>query len=358
MLALVLGLALSAPAEPSLRDKIGQLLVIGFRGTEIVDGAPILEDLRDRNLGGVILFNRDLPTGKPGRNMRDPEQLASLIEQLRAASRGPLLVAVDQEGGKVQRLRESFGITAKITAKRFGEIDRPRVTSRYAAKSARVLADLGFNMNLAPVVDLDLDNGNPVIGETGRSYGKSPAKVVRHALAVIRTHHRHGLLTAIKHFPGHGSSQDDPHSGLPDVTGRWSESELEPFRRILKSGSCDAVMTGHIMNASIDPQHPATLSRATIHGVLREQLGWDGVVLSDDMGMGAIRSRYDLRTAVALALNAGVDILVFANNSDYDPHLGARVVAIIEELVSAGEVSEATIDAAYARVQALKAKLR
>ncbi len=352
------GPAPTAESAPTLEEKIGQLLLVGFRGTSLEPNTPIMRDLRQRHLGGVILFNRDLPEGKAGRNVQDPEQLGRLVQSLKAAARRPLLIAIDQEGGRVRRLREAFGIDSKVTPKELGALDRPALTARFARDTAKVLAGLGINLNLAPVVDLDLDPKNPVIGVPERSYGKRPAVVTRHALAVVRAHHAEGVLTAIKHFPGHGSARADSHAGLPDVTGRWSERELEPFKRIIASGDCDAVMTAHIVNRAIDAEHPATLSHAVIDGILRKKLGWDGVVMSDDLGMGAITQTFGLRSALRLALNAGVDILVFANNTDYDPDLGERVFGLILELVKSGEVKVETIDAAYARVQRLKAKLQ
>jgi beta-N-acetylhexosaminidase len=220
-----------------------------------------------------------------------------------------------------------------------------------------MLAELGINLNLAPVVDLNTNPDNPVIGRLERSFSADPAVVTEHALAFIRAHHEHQVLCSLKHFPGHGSSATDSHLGLVDVTSTWSSAELEPYARIIEAGEADTIMTAHVFNATLDPTYPATLSRPTITGILRDRLHYGGVVLCDDLQMGAIREQYGYETAVEAVIAAGVDILVIANNTVYEEGITARTVAIIKQLMEDGKVSEARIDESHGRIQRLKSRL-
>ena len=358
LLGTTVALAGEAAEPPTLEEKVGQMLMVGFRGLRLADDATILRDIRDRNLGGVVLYSFDVPSETPTRNVRDPDQLRRLVAHLRrAAPAAPLLIAVDQEGGSVRRLKSRFGFGPNSTAARFGALDDVERTAAYADRTAAALVDVGINVNFAPVVDLDLNPNNPVIGAHGRSFGKSVEKVVRHALAVVRAHRARRVITTLKHFPGHGSSEVDSHRGLPDITRTWKEAELAPFRRMLQNGACDAVMTAHLYNLALDPDYPATLSRLTIDDVLRRDLGFDGVVFSDDMQMGAISGNYGEARAVELAIEAGVDILVFANNSTYDEHVTERIITTVKSLINRGELDPALIDRAYQRITQLKTRL-
>ncbi|MBW2638117.1 MAG: glycoside hydrolase family 3 protein, partial [Deltaproteobacteria bacterium] len=306
----------------------------------------------------VILFDYDVPSGSPVRNIASPDQVRSLVEALQQASSIPLFIAIDQEGGRVSRLKERFGFPPTVSQKYLGEKDNLEVTKRYAEEAAETLAGLGINVNFAPVVDLDRNPGNPVIGKMERSFSSDPDIVSRHSAVVIETLHREGVLSAIKHFPGHGSSSSDSHKGFVDVTGEWSPDELKPFDAIIQSGRCDMVMTAHIFNARLDPLWPATLSHGTISGILRDDMGFDGVVVSDDMQMKAIRSFYGLERAVKMAIHAGCDILVFANNSVFDEDIALRAAGVIKKLVAEGEITSERIDKSYGRILRLKEKLK
>jgi beta-N-acetylhexosaminidase len=165
------------------------------------------------------------------------------------------------------------------------------------------------------------------------------------------------VLTALKHFPGHGSSTQDSHLGVVDVSDTWSDTELEPYRRLLADGLADTVLTAHVFNDRLDSRYPATLSAATIDGLLRDQLGFDGVVLSDDMQMGAIRQAYGYEDAVRLAIQAGVDVLTIANQQVFEPDVVERTLAIIGDLVAAGTISEERIDRSWRRIAALKERI-
>ena len=338
----------------TLREKVGQLLMVGFRGLEPGERSPILRDVRDGRVGGVVLFDRDLARGSDRRNIRSPRQVKRLIATLQEAAPVPLLVAVDQEGGEVARLKARHGFPETPSARSLGEADDPERTRRCAEVTAAMLAEAGFNLNFAPVVDLDTHPENPIIGRHGRSFSADPAIVVRHALAVIAAHREHGVRCCLKHFPGHGSSRRDSHLGFTDVSDTWDPLELEPFREIIARGQADAVMTAHVFNRFLDPELPATLSSKTIGGLLRRELGFNGAVISDDLDMKAIHAEFSRERALELALGAGNDILLVANNLDYDRNIASRVTDAILGLVAAARVATYRIDEAYRRVMELK----
>jgi beta-N-acetylhexosaminidase len=350
------------PAEVGLEAKIGQMLLVGFRGTSAETATQALDDIRDRSLGGVVLFSRDQPTGDPVRNIVSPSQLAALTAALQSAAGEseaalPLTVAVDEEGGRVARLDPAHGFPDTESAAELGEHNDADHTRAAGRRIAAALRDAGVNLNLAPVVDLDVNPDNPIIGALDRSFGADPDLVVRQARAFVRGHQQVGVLTALKHFPGHGSSTGDSHLGVVDVTDTWSEVELQPYRQLIPAGLADSILTAHVFNARLDPDHPATLSSATIHGLLRGELGYDGVVISDDMQMGAIRQAYGYADAVRLALLAGVDMLTIANQQVFEAQIVERTIEIVLGLVADGRLDAARIDESWRRINALKARL-
>jgi beta-N-acetylhexosaminidase len=344
----------SSTSEPSLRDRIGQMLLVGFRGLTVEEAGEIVSDIGDRNLGGILLFDTDQPTDSAVRNVESPAQLTALIGGLQALARTPLMVAIDEEGGLVARLDERHGFPPTISAADLGARGDVPFTRQAGQQIAETLDSVGVTLNLAPVVDLNVNPTNPIIGSLGRSFSADPAVVTAQAEAFIEGHRAVGVRTTLKHFPGHGSSTGDTHLGVVDVTDTWSPIELEPFANIVRDGLADAVLTAHVFNATLDPEHPATLSQPTITGILRHQLGWDGVVISDDMQMGAIRDAYGYADAVRLAILAGVDVLTIAQQQVYEPGIVQTTIDLIEGLVRDGSLSEARIDESYARIQALK----
>ena len=341
----------------NLDVKIGQMLMVGFRGLEVNNEHFIVQDIRERHVGGVVLFDYDVPTQRAVRNIESPSQVKALIASLKSVSATPLLIAIDQEGGIVTRLKERHGFPPTVSHQHLGEINDLKMTHRQATLVAKTLADLGINLNLAPVVDLCVNPNNPIIARYERCFSADPLVVTDHALQFIRAHHEQEVLCALKHFPGHGSSTVDSHLGLTDVTDTWSRVELEPYVRIIEAGQADAIMTAHVFIATLDDQYPATLSRVTISGILREEFNYDGVIISDDMQMGAIINHYGFEMAIRKAIEAGVDILVFANNSVYEEDVAHRTIEVIRKLVRAGTISEARIDESYRRIQRLKSRL-
>ena len=348
----------TATPEPiDLSLMIGQMVMAGFRGLNAADAPTILADISERQLGSVVYFEYDVPSQSAVRNVASPAQLKQLTHDLQAAASVPLLVSIDQEGGMVNRLKEKYGFPASVSQQFLGQQDDLALTREYATATAKALASAGINLNLAPVVDLNINPDSPAIGHYERSFGADPELVTRHALAVIGAHHEQGVLCTLKHFPGHGSASTDSHLDIVDVTKTWQESELEPYRAIIAAGEADAILTAHVFSP-LDPENPATLSAATINGVLRGQLGYDGVVITDDMGMGAIVKHYGLAAAIEKAINAGVDMIALGNNGYlYIDGIIEQVVNAIGQMVAEGKISRQRIEQSYLRIQKLKQRI-
>ncbi len=334
------------------------MLIVGFRGTTLAATEPVMQAIAAGELGGVILFDRDQLTASAGRNITDPRQLAALTSQLRGASMqgavgAEFLIAVDQEGGRVARLNPGNGYPASSSAAELGARNDLGHTTDAAILTAVTLAGAGIDFNLAPVVDLNLNPANPAIGALGRSYSADPAVVVAQATAVIAAEDGAGIRTAIKHFPGEGSGTGNTDRGIVDVTSTWTDIELKPFRELIAAGLPSAVMVGHIINGRFDPDRPASLSGPTVTGLLRGQLGWEGVVISDDLQASAITQAFGADEAVALAIEAGVDLLLFANQQVYDKDIVRRVIDTVVGFVASGRITEDRLDESVARIEGL-----
>lgn len=340
-----------------LERKLGQMLLLGFPGETLEPGSPIDEAIRRYGVGGVVLFDNNIDLGVTGRNIAGPAQTKKLTADLQQASGVPLLIAVDQEGGVVARLKDRYGFPASLSADHLGRQNQLELTRQSSISIAATLQEYGFNLNLAPVVDLSTNPDNPVIAFKQRSFASDPMMVSTHAAEFIKSHHRRNILTCLKHFPGHGSSRDDSHLGLVDVTRYWSEDELIPYQNLISQGLCDMVMTAHTFNTSIDATYPATLSKATIDGILRKRLGFQGVVISDDLYMGAIIQHYSYETAVEKAINAGVDLLVVANDKLYRPDIMPHTIQFLRAMVEQGRISPQRIDQACGRIMVLKSRM-
>jgi beta-N-acetylhexosaminidase len=343
-----------AAAGQSLEQKIGGLLMVGFRGMSAEADSPVVRDICEYNLGGVIFFDADLQLKTGERNIHSPIQLAQLTGALQSYAKGSLLIAIDQEGGLVNRLKPAYGFPPTLSQQQLGQHDDPDFTARQTAQLAGALKTAGINLNLAPVVDLAVNPENFIVKKE-RTFSADPGKTIRHTAASIRAHHDQGVLCTLKHFPGHGSSAADSHLDMTDVTGTWQASELEPYRQLCSKA--DVVMTAHIFQRNLDPDWPATLSKRIITDLLRNEIGYQGVVMTDDLGMKAIASHYGFETALEYSLNAGADILLIANNETYDPDLVPKTVQIIAGLVRTGRVPESRIDEALRRITQLKSKV-
>ncbi len=359
---LAVGCATVRPVDPSLSSRLGDLLLVGFWGTEVEGNTEVRHLLCDLKVGGVILFERDTATGTP-RNIRSPEQLARLSGDLQALTRRcagrPLLIAADSEGGAVMRLSPRVGYSPTFSPQELGEMGDLAVTELEARRIGRMLREAGINWNLAPVVDLALNPLNPVIVSHGRAFSADPEKVIAHAREYLHGMRAAGLLTALKHFPGHGSSLTDSHLGFVDVTETAAPKlELRPYRELIAEGLVDSVMTAHVLNRNLDADYPATLSRPTIHGLLRRTLGFPGVVISDDLLMGAIVNRFGLEEAARLALGAGVDMLLISDTRPGEhPSPADRVLAAIRGALSDGELKISQVERALARIERLRSRI-
>ncbi|MFH1942214.1 MAG: glycoside hydrolase family 3 N-terminal domain-containing protein [bacterium] len=340
-----------------IQKKIGQMVMVGFRGLVVDESHPIVKDIRNLHIGGVVLFDIDVKNKSNLRNIQSPAQVKILIASLQAVSDIPLLIAVDYEGGIVNRLKEKYGFPYTVSAQYLGEKNDIALTRKYASEMAETLSRLGINHNLAPVVDLNINPDNPIIGKKERSFSSDPNVVTRHALEFMKALHERGILCTLKHFPGHGSSAEDSHLGMVDVTRSWSPSELEPYATLINAGLADAIMTAHVFHARLDPAFPATLSKPIITGILRKKLQYRGVVMTDDMRMKAISDEYGLETAVRRAVEAGVDILTFANNSELEETMAHRVVTMIQRWIDDGTIEKGRIDESYDRIMRMKKNL-
>ena len=306
----------------------------------------------------MILFSTDGLVGGH-RNIASPTQLADLTGHLRELAGGrPLFIAVDQEGGVVARLTPSNGFPATVSEAKIGAAGDVANALAIGRATALTLKSAGIDWNLAPVVDLNVNPSNPSIGALGRSFSADPGVVVAMAAAIIQGHREHGILTALKHFPGLGSATGDTDRGFVDVTATWHAAELEPFRRLVAGGNADCVMVANSFNGQIDAAYPATLSMKTVQGRLRGDIGWDGLTVTDDLQAGAIRKGYADAKAVALAIAAGCDVLLFANQQLYVPDVASRVIDTIAGLVAAGTIAEEAVDTSLARIAAARASVR
>jgi len=339
----LLGQATTLPLE----EKISQMFMIGIPDQSLSNETQQL--IQELQPGGVILFSH---------NIKNADQLRVLTNDLQNYSHNELMIAVDMEGGRVNRFAKhaDFSQMRIPSATSMGK-GNVLETEAYGRTIAVNLRDYGITMNLAPVVDVNVNPNNPVIGKLGRSFSDDPNTVYAHAEAFTHAHHDVGVATALKHFPGHGGSTRDSHKGLVDITNTYdSDKEIFPYEQLINNGYDNAIMTAHIVNQNIDDV-PATLSHEIITEYLRDDLGFSGVVISDDMQMKAISKHYGQEDALIRAINAGVDILTFAYQIEhYESSDLVDFVAVIAAAVRNNEIDEATINASYVRIMKLKEK--
>ncbi len=312
-----------APGLASARMQPGQLLFAGFEAHEV---PPDLADrIREGRIGGVTLF---------ARNVSSFEKTRRLIEALHALApgRAPLAVAIDQEGGRVQRLREPWTLWPAM--RRVGERDDLEITRALARALARELSDLGIDLDFAPVADVDSNPANPVIGD--RSFSRDPERVAQHVGAFARAMQDAGIAACAKHFPGHGDTCEDSHTALPRIDcdlARLSEVELVPFRAAIEAGVA-SIMTAHIVVSGFDRELPATLSPRAL-ACLRGELGYDGLVFTDDLEMAAVARHFEPRETVLRALEAGVDAFLACRSAELRDELLAALEAAPRSLLEA-----------------------
>lgn len=324
----------------SIEEKIGQMVTVGIEGYTLDDNSRKL--IEEYNVGGIILF---------GKNVDSSNQLLSLINSLKEANsknRIPLFISVDEEGGRVSRMPKE--IKKLPTSKRIGQMNNKELSYKIGTILAEELNMFGFNMDFAPVLDINSNPKNPVIGD--RAYGAELEIVRDLGIETMKGIQSGGIISVIKHFPGHGDTSVDSHIGLPTIEHdieRLNSLELVPFKDAIKNGA-DTIMVAHILLSKIDPDYPSSLSKTIITDILREQLGFNGVVISDDMTMGAIVENYEIGNAAIKAINAGSDIVLVAHGLDNS----LAVINSIKEAVANGIISEERLNESVYRILSLK----
>ncbi|AZO32408.1 glycoside hydrolase family 3 protein [Mesorhizobium sp. M1B.F.Ca.ET.045.04.1.1] len=338
--------------EGKLRRMIGQMVLVGFVGDSPDDDGykRVVKQAEAGEITGVIYL---------GRNISSLDAVRQLNNGLQKYSASPLFIAIDQEGGRIQRLTGDIGFREVPSEATVAKTLSPDEAGAVYRNLASDLSSLGFNLNLAPVVDLNVNPANPIIGKLGRSFSADPEEVELYAKAFVEAHRSKGVLTALKHFPGHGSSTKDSHKGMADVTKTWSEKELQPYRNLIASGDVDMVMAAHVINAKLafSPDIPSSLSKATLTGLLRENMHFKGVVISDDMQMQAITDNVSFEDSVLRAVRAGNDILIFANDKHPDPAIPEKIAALLSAEARRDPEMLDRIKKSYENVMRLKRKL-
>jgi len=343
----------SSPTDNELKKMIGRMLIVGFDTPTVNKNSQIVKDMKEYDLGGVILFDRFYKNPSRTKNISSPKQLKKLTSELKKFSPKPLFISVDQEGGKVARLKPAYGFAKIPSAAAVSQMGYKKTVAIYE-KQSQMLEDIQINMNFAPVVDLAINPKNKVIVGLERSYGKDVRQVTEYAKVVIQEQKKHHIISVLKHFPGHGSSLGDSHKGFVDVSETWSPDELLPYEALIEENMADMIMTAHVFNRHIDEKYPATLSYKFNTKLLREMMHFRGVIVSDDLEMGAISQHYTLEQRVSLAINAGVDMLLFGNQLE-----NISTKAIVDAIfrgVKNGTISLSRIKESNARIENLHTK--
>ena len=331
-------------AAMTVEEKVGQLLIGGFEGTEIGDQATRL--VQEYQVGGLILY---------GRNIAGAGQLVTLTNGLKALNGDgiPLFLSIDQEGGGVDRMPPEVRRTPGAYC--VGQTGSVPAAQSYGDVLAAECAAFGLNLDFAPVLDVWSNPGNTVIGQ--RAFSADARTVAGLGPAAARRMMDQGVIPAVKHFPGHGDTAVDSHVGLPVVDKspeELEETELIPFRAAIQSAGTDgqvpAVMVAHILLTQLDPERPASLSPAVVTGLLRDELGFAGAVLTDDLTMGAVTQSYGLGEAAVLAVEAGCDILLVCHGQDSVPAVRTALL----EAVASGRITAERLDESVYRILRLK----
>lgn len=337
----------------TIEQKIGQLIMIGLNDrTSLSPDDSLIQDLTTGNVGGIILFEKNITKS----SNQAPALIKALVDSCQKYASMPLFVAIDEEGGKVHRLKEKYGFVSFPSAAYLGGKGDTDSMYYYASRMAKQLKELGINVNFAPCVDVAVNPENPIIAKVLRSYSSNEDTVAIFATAFVKAHKEQQVITTLKHFPGHGSSTNDSHKGIADVTKTWVPAELKPYQVLFDKKISDAILSCHVTNCKLDTNCiPATLSPIITNQLLRDSLGFKGVVFSDDMQMYAISKAYGFKESLAMAINAGVDVLVFGNNVNITDRMTAKQMhQTLMSLYKEGKISEARINEAFIRIMRLK----
>lgn len=335
LFAVIFLLSLGCCLASDLDEKIGQMLIIGFKGDNIKNTKKIQKQIKNGKISGVILFSKNIST---------KDDFAQMNKKFLSLNEITPIVAIDNEGGLIQR-HKFFN---NLSAKEISELNDEDTKKEYE-KMARSLKELNINFNFAPVVDLEL-NKKSIISKKNRSYGDNPEIVYKNAKIFIEEHNKQNIATSIKHFPGHGSIDVDTHLSFADATNTFKDSELQPYRDLKNYNKLNGVMVSHIFNSKFDDKYPASLSKNTID-YLKNDIGFDGLIISDDMDMGAIRKNYSFDEAIKLSINSGVNLLIFSNNIQfYDRNIVNKIHKSIKKQLKSGDIKMENIDSSYEKI--------
>ena len=345
LLLLNISILASPISDVQLKKMIGHMLIVGFDDSSLTKESNIIQQINKYELGGVILFDIFYTDRNKNKNISSPKQLQKLTKNLKELTHKNLLISVDQEGGKVARLKPKYGFKKFPSAKSVAQNSFLDAQNSYE-DMATMLQKNGINCNFAPVVDLEINPRNKVIVGLERSFGATSLPITTYANILIDEQHKAGVLSVLKHFPGHGSSLGDSHLGFVDITDTWSEKELIPFAYFIDKKKVKMIMTAHVFNKHLDENYPATLSHNVNTKLLRQKMNYNGVVVSDDLQMKAISQHYSLKETVTLAINAGVDILLFGNQlgtQDIDELVETIFVQVKNEQISMARIIESNV---------------
>ncbi len=333
---------------------VGRMIIVGLKGHDEKDAYNFFEENRNYPVGGIILYDEDITTiPSSPHNIRSPEQLKDFTKCLQDLSPDPLIIGIDQEGGKVNRLKKNYGFKDSTSMAAIGDIDDLERTATESNRTVQTLKECGINLNFSPVLDLNISKEN-IITAKERAISSNPNTVTNHARIIMNCHHENKVIAVGKHFPGQGSSIGDTHEGWVDVTNSWSKEELIPYKNLIDSNDILAVMTSHLFNKNLDAKYPATISKKIIDGLLRKKLNFKGVVISDDPQMKALSKKYSLKKLIELMLNAGVDIFCFGNNMVYDASIVKKIHCSVLELINEKRVQISMLQRANKRITTLR----
>ncbi len=347
ILILVMILSIQIPLfAADLNEMIGQMIIVGFVGDNVKSKGfkEVLKQVENNEISGVIFFED---------NIKNKEEFLKMTSALKnSKAKYPPFIAIDMEGGYVQRMNENNGFKNFKSAKQISKLTEDEAYKEYF-EMAKMLKEADINLNFAPCVDLAV-NKESIIEQKERSYSNDPKVVVKYAKQFIKAHEKNNIITSIKHFPGHGSPTGDTHLGFVDATKTYSDNELYPYLYLADVSPLQTVMISHLYNKNIDKKYPASLSYQTIEKFLRVQTNFDGVIITDDLDMGAIRKNYDLYEIVSLSINAGENILLFSNRFEHDKKLVDKINLAIKRGLVDGYILSDNLVNSYERIIKLK----
>ena len=329
----------------NLDEMIGQMIIVGFKGDNVDAKCfqKVLKQIEKNDISGVIVFEDNI------KNKNEFSKMTLAIKNTK--SKHKPFISIDQEGGKVQRMNKNNGYKDFPTAKKISKTNPQNAYKEYF-EMAKILNEANININFAPCVDLAI-NKNSIIEKKERSYSDNPNIVAIYATEFIKAHSDNNIITSIKHFPGHGSPKGDTHKGFVDITNTHLQDEIIPFVITANITPLEMIMVSHLYNQNIDKDYPASLSSKTIE-YLKQETNFDGIIITDDLDMGAVRKNYPLKTIVIKSIQAGENILLFSNRENYDPNLVKKIHKIVKKEIKNGTIDIHTIKKSYEKIIKIK----